>query len=272
MAVLAGAAGAGHASRAVSSDLSVDEAVVLDHAGYEARGLVMGSSIYHIGYAATRWSQNAEIEVLSAAMYDARERAMGRLVEDGRTAGGEGVVGVRLTINRFAGGRHLAEFLAVGTAIGRPGQRRDRPFFTSALSGQDFYLLDRAGYRPLGMVMGTCVYHVARQRVRQVMGNQTRNVELPAPTEALYEARELAMERMQSEAASLGADGVVGVSFEERSHAWGSQALELFAVGTAVSLSGEAHRSLDPRAAVPLADPVVATDPAAITRARGAQG
>ena len=39
-----------------------------------------------------------------------------------------------------------------------------------------------------------------------------RNVEMPNYTQALYDARELAMERMQAEAEALEAEGIVGVS------------------------------------------------------------
>ena len=46
----------------------------------------------------------------------------------------------------------------------RPGETYEygRPF-TSDLSGQDFWTLLRTGHRPVGMVMGSCVYHVAHQ-------------------------------------------------------------------------------------------------------------
>ena len=42
-------------------------------------------------------------------------------------------------------------------------------------------------------------------------------------TQALYDARELAMERMQTEAQELQAEGIVGVQLQERSHGWGSR-------------------------------------------------
>ncbi|MCY0863679.1 MAG: hypothetical protein OWQ57_01880, partial [Sulfobacillus sp.] len=39
-----------------TSDLSVNEFVLVDEAGFEPLGLVMGSSIYHIGYQQAAWS------------------------------------------------------------------------------------------------------------------------------------------------------------------------------------------------------------------------
>jgi len=54
-------------------------------------------------------------------------------------------------------------------------------------------------------------------------------------TQGLYDARELAMERMQYEAQVDRATGVVGAEVFEWSHgAWDSHVLEFFAVGTAV--------------------------------------
>jgi uncharacterized protein YbjQ (UPF0145 family) len=84
------------------------------------------------------------------------------------------------------------------------------------------------------MVMGSCVYHVGRRGPLQTIAQTGRNVELPNFTQGLYEARELAMQRMQTEAQELGAKGIVGVSLSEKSHGWGSHVLEFFALGTAI--------------------------------------
>jgi uncharacterized protein YbjQ (UPF0145 family) len=93
------------------------------------------------------------------------------------------------------------------------------------------------------MVMGSCVYDVAHQGMLQAMKQAGRNVEMPNFTQALYEARELAMERMQKEAEELRAQGIVGVQLQEKSHGWGSHIIEFFAVGTAVIPSEGATRS-----------------------------
>jgi len=66
------------------------------------------------------------------------------------------------------------------------------------------------------------------------MKQMGQNVEMPNFTQALYDARELAMERMQKEAEGLQAEGIVGVQLQERSHGWGSHVIEFFAVGTAI--------------------------------------
>jgi uncharacterized protein YbjQ (UPF0145 family) len=82
--------------------------------------------------------------------------------------------------------------------------------------------------------MGTCVYHVGHRGVVPTATGVARNVELNRYSQAIYDARELAMQRMQAEGMALGAEGVVGVQLLEKSHFWGSHVIEFFAVGTAV--------------------------------------
>jgi uncharacterized protein YbjQ (UPF0145 family) len=148
----------------------------------------------------------------------------------------------------FAFGQNVAEFVAIGTAVRHRGgehfrNAKGKPF-QSDLNGQEFWTLMRAGYRPVGFVMGNCVYYVP-PRLLQAPGGQS--CELSAYTHALYDARELAIERLQAEGEALGATGIVGVTVSEQSHSWrtagpdvGNAALrtgeliELFVLGTAV--------------------------------------
>jgi uncharacterized protein YbjQ (UPF0145 family) len=84
------------------------------------------------------------------------------------------------------------------------------------------------------MVMGSCVYHVAHRGMMASLGTASSNVELENFTAAMYEARELAIERMQAEAAIAKAEGVVGLDIHEGSHGWETHVIEFFAIGTAV--------------------------------------
>jgi uncharacterized protein YbjQ (UPF0145 family) len=234
----------GKAGSIFTSDLTVNEFLLVREAGFRPLGLVLGSSIYHVGLQVGRWSKNQELDVLSQAMYHARELAMSRMEVEAKTLGADGVVGVRLDVELKEFGADIAEFIAVGTAVkaepnaGGGGvtnwlNNKGLPF-TSDLSGQDFWTLIRAGYAPLGMVMGSCVYHIAHQRLGAVIGNIGKNVEIEQFTQALYDARELAMTRMQAEAEALHAEGIVGVQLRQHSHTWGGHTTEFFAIGTAV--------------------------------------
>ncbi len=239
-----------------TSDLSVNEFLLVKQSGFEPLGLVLGSSIYHIGFQQASWNQNQEMGVLTQAMYHARELAMTRMEEEADQLGADGVVGVRLDIGRYEWGADLAEFIAVGTAVKHAGGElhrapNGRPF-TSDMTGQDFATLLRAGYRPAGLVMGNCVYHVARQGMMASLRQVGRNVEMPNFTQALYEARELSMERMQKEADELQSEGIVGARIIERSHGWGSHVIEFFAIGTAVVSTSAEHQIDKPALVLPL--------------------
>jgi len=248
-----------------TSDLSVNEFLLVREAGFRPLGLVLGSSIYHVGIQMGRWSQNRELEQLSQAMYHARELAMTRMEAEAAALGADGIVGVRLEIEFKEFGNDLAEFIAIGTAVkgdeihertpdGFSWRNNQNKPFTSDLSGQDFWTLIQAGYAPLGMTMGTCVYHIAHQKFWQVVGNVGQNVEIPQYTEALYDARELAMSRMQAEAEELGAEGIVGVQMLSQSHRWGGHTTEFFAIGTAVRPLRPDHVIAKPQLVLPLTD------------------
>ncbi|MDE3070562.1 MAG: heavy metal-binding domain-containing protein [Acidobacteriota bacterium] len=232
-----------------TSDLSVNEFLLIKQAGFDPVGLVVGSSIYHIGIQMAGWKRSQELTVLSEAMYGARQLAMTRMEEEADQLGADGVVGVRLDIGRYEWGQDMAEFIAIGTAVRhRDGVLHRAPSgrpFTSDLSGQDFWTLMQTGHRPVGMVMGSCVYHVAHRGMLQSMAQTGRNVELSNYTQALYDARELAMERMQSEAQEIKAEGIVGVQLQEKSHGWGSHTIEFFSIGTGIVPSDGADGQIE---------------------------
>lgn len=242
-----------------TSDLSVNEFLLVQEAGFTPLGLVMGSSVYHIGVQLGRWKQNMEMDVLTQAVYHARELAISRMEEEAFVLGADGIVGVQLHLKRYEWGEDIAEFMAIGTAVAAPKNginfRRDanKPF-TSDLSGQDFWTLLKAGYRPLSLVMGSCVYHVAHQGLFASLSNVGKNVELTNYTQALYDARELAMERMQKEAHQVGAEGIVGVQISEGSYGWASHVIEFFSIGTAVIAMSENHKIEKPEMVLLLND------------------
>jgi uncharacterized protein YbjQ (UPF0145 family) len=220
-----------------TSDLSVSEFTLVRDAGFDPVGMVLGCSIYHLGFQPPR-TGNAELTTLSQAMYSARELAMTRMEEEADQLGADGIIGVRLDVGRHDWGSEMAEFMAIGTAIRhREGQDHRAPNgrpFTSDLSGQDFWTLLHSGHRPVRLVMGSCVYHVGHRGLMSAVSQLKQNVEMTNFTQALYDARELAMARMQDEAERCQSTGIVGVQMQENHHAWDTHTVEFFAVGTAV--------------------------------------
>jgi uncharacterized protein YbjQ (UPF0145 family) len=227
-----------------TSDLSVSEFVLLEQMGWRPLGLVLGSSIYHVGIQYGNFYQNQELQYLTAAMYEARDLAMSRMEEEADVLGADGIVGVRLEVGGYAWAENALEFTAVGTAVKAPGEEswrtRDNKPFTSDFSVQDFYkLVTSTGYVPRELVLGNCVYHIAHQGFSQMMRTLGTNVELQNYTEAIYDARELAMARMQAEAETHGADGIVGMQIVEKTHIWNPHVIEFMAIGTSVEKRGE---------------------------------
>ena len=243
LARLADTAGAGQ-NKAFTSTLSVDEFVVLRQAGFEPLGVAMGTSIYHVGIQIGRWGQNQELTVLTQAMYNARHAAMSRMLMEAHALNADGVTGVNLEMKMYAWGQEVLEFSATGTAVrftAEPNSLRAPSGwpFTSDLSARDFYLLHQAGFVPVSMTMGTCVYHVAHQSILKSIGQIGRNQEMDLFTQGIYDARELALSRMQKEADACAASGVVGVDVKIANHVWGEHATEFFAIGTAIRPHGQ---------------------------------
>jgi uncharacterized protein YbjQ (UPF0145 family) len=221
-----------------TSDLSVNEFVLTTQTGFQPLGLVMGTCIYHVGIQLSRWSVSQELTVISQAMYQCRELAMARMESEADALGADGVIGVRIRPLNYSFHSEVLEFVAVGTAIKGPegasyrtAQRRP---FTSHLSGQDFWTLHRHGWIPCALVLGTCVYHIAHMTFTQKLATLGRNAELENFTQAAYDAREIAMARMQYEGEQVGAEGIVGVTVTESAWSWGHHAVEFYAMGTAV--------------------------------------
>lgn len=260
-----------------TSDLSVNEFLLTREAGFDAVGLVMGSSIYHVGWQMPGLRDSVELTVLTQAMYHARELAMTRMEEECDALGADGVIGVRIEVSRSEWGEHLAEFMAIGTAVRsrtNPGEFRapsGRPF-TSDFSGQDFWTLLRAGYRPVSLVMGTCVYHVGYQGIKQWFNQIGKNLEMPTYTQAIYDARELSVARMQAEAEREQADGIIGARVEERSHGWGSHVIEYFSIGTAVVATRTDHTIPAPTLTLSLSDTKVNAVPYQVGPTAGPTG
>jgi uncharacterized protein YbjQ (UPF0145 family) len=204
-----------------TSDLSVNELLLVHQVGFEPLGQVMGSSIYHIGWQwMPMWSgASGELDVLTQAYYEARHRAIGRLQQEAAILGATGVVGVRLVRQQYEWGASLMEFAAIGTAVRErdvaptPGQTSVP--FVSDLSGEEFWSLRQAGFRPVGFALGNCTYYqAATWRTQMATSGSWYNQELQDYTQAVYAARSLAMDRMELEARAVGAIGVVGADID----------------------------------------------------------
>jgi len=119
--------------------------------------------------------------------------------------------------------------------------------FTSDLSVDEHHAIRSVGFSPVGQVLGSCVYHIGWTGSWNCgygggwgswSGGYASVVsEAAGLSRSLFEARELAMRRMQAECAGLGGDGVVAVRLEIRPFPAGGT--EFQAIGTAVRADGD---------------------------------
>ena len=179
---------------AFSSALGVGEMLLARASGYRVLGQVMGASVYQFGGQWTRsnWRNNwqarltegsaYELTAQTAALTAAREAALGRLRAEAQLLNAVGIVGVRLRLQPPVGaGENQLEITAIGTAVACEtsaaphdtvgvaasfalprfsdvAAKKSAPTepFTSNLSGEETWKLERAGYAPCGLVMGNC--------------------------------------------------------------------------------------------------------------------
>jgi uncharacterized protein YbjQ (UPF0145 family) len=262
------------------SELGVTEFLTLARAGYLPRGLVVGSCVFSAGTQYNWQVATGEIKTLSHAMRSARHLAIQRMREQAVQLHADGVVDVRLEVEHhlWRGARQVAKCIAVGTAVsfdrkhaptalaGAPSLRlSNNAPFDSDLSGPDFVTLLAAGYRPVTVAMGNCVYGLDPRWLRDFRGKDT---EMGPYTQAFFDAREAAMERLQSDLFKEWprghADcpiGIVGMTVKEATYggsgASGPPIVEFTALGTAIAPleQGDPRRKLPqpkPQVVVPL--------------------
>jgi uncharacterized protein YbjQ (UPF0145 family) len=247
-----------------TSDLSIDEEIALHAIGWEPLQLVVGATLYSVPMGVWNWGQG-EIAYASNAYARAFAGASDHLHQECTKVGGRGVVGVHVQAEVH---RHHVDVVLVGTAV-RPADAKGLspdPVFVSDLSGRDFSLLLASGWAPLGLAAGASFVYAPRRSAGTAMRQKSQNVELTNFTEAMYSARESAMERMQQAALAMDGAGVVEVKVTEGPMDFARHAVSFIAYGTVVHLAADRHRSISPRMVLPLDDPVQEFD---ITALRG---
>ena len=131
--------------------------------------------------------------------------------------------------------------------------------FTSDISTSDFWLLQDTGYAPVALVIGNSVYSMG------VVGGLATGIkgiikgELTQITELMYNARVMALGRMQAEADKLGADGVIGVKLKIQ-YMHNDEWMEVTAIGTAVKYTGNGKGKKGATVVIPVQSEAVETN------------
>jgi hypothetical protein len=200
--------------------------MLITEAGFDPLGLVVGSSIYHIGIQVPNWLQEPGDDgalggdVPRARAGDDTDGGGGRRARRRRRSSACGWTSAATTgAARWPSSSRSAPRSA--TARGRCTAPR-----TAARSPATCRagVLDAAADRPPPGRDGDGQLRLPRRPPRAAEGGRAGRTQRRAPnyTQALYSARELAMQRMQTEAQALEAKGIVGVDLQEKSHGWGN--------------------------------------------------
>jgi len=204
-------------SSTFTSGLSVDEFAALRSIGFTAVGQVMGSAVYNVGWAYSGcgyygyygygMAPVVPVPATQQLLNQARHRAVNRMRQECAALGGDGVVGVRLSVMRFH--EIGLEFLAIGTAVRADGGKRPKKPFTSDLSGQDFAKLLRAGWVPVALVQGVGAMVRHKDRLQLAWGSSWFNQELVGSTKLVQAARAAARDSLTADARKAGGHTVV---------------------------------------------------------------
>jgi len=224
-------------------------------AGYRPLRYVFGNIAYSMGaiggiIGGLKTMVRGEIREFSDIFNATRHHALERAVKEARRVGANAVVGIRTNVMRFNGAHEM--FMA-GTAASHPAlpaQYTQDPV-TSDLTGEELWSLTAMGFAPLKLLMSTSVYSLGALGGLKSMFKGFVKGEISDLTTLVYDAREHVFDRIEQEAAQLGADEVVGI--KTYIVELGSGLIEFVAVGTAVKRMpglATATASLPPQAIV----------------------
>src|SRR5271170_584809 len=225
------------ATRSFTSAGDAQELYCHMDAGYEPREFVFGNIAYSVGavggIAGTlKTLVRGEIKEFSDVFNETRHHALDRVLAHAKAVGANAVVGVRTNVLHFAG---FHEMYMSGTAAlhaSLPPQTQASPV-TSDLTGEELWGMTQLGYMPIKLLISTSVYSLgAIGGIKAAFQSLVRG-ELGDLTTLIYDAREQVFDRINREAAALGAEEVVGI--KTYIVELGSSLVEIFAVGTAVA-------------------------------------
>jgi uncharacterized protein YbjQ (UPF0145 family) len=194
-------------------------------AGFEPVGQVFGATVVYpalpgLGNCFVPATASAKGDARTSAnphnrllvrLREARELAVERAVMECRALGGDGIIGMRMSVAKFF--TDTLRFTVEGTAVRTRSQTRPDTPFTTHVSGQDLVKLLRSGWMPFSFVFGMAI---AACHFDQTMFQQTRrgvgvaaNREVSGYTRLVNEARRQARRTLEDAVHAQGGDGAV---------------------------------------------------------------
>lgn len=204
--------------------------------GFEPVQFVFGNVAYALGLAggimgSLRSMKSGEVIEYSQMLNKTRHLALQRIAQEAKEAGANAVLGIETLISPLAG---IQEMLMTGTASHHPAlpdEYMDSPI-TSDLTNEEMWNVIHAGYCPVKLVLGVSVFSIGIAGGIKAMFKSFVRGEVKELTYLIYQARLKAINMIQEDAVSCGADDVVGV--KTYVYDLGGGVIELIAIGTAI--------------------------------------
>jgi uncharacterized protein YbjQ (UPF0145 family) len=220
-----------------SSSIDGEELYCNHDAGYEPNKFVFGNIVYSVGLgrgivAGLKTLVRGEIKEYSDIFNKTRHIALERIVAEAKAVGSNSVLNITTKILPYSPG--VTEMLMTGTASTNPAlpeSCKENPV-SSDLSSSELWSLTKMGYMPVKLVLGTAVYSLGLVGGLTSWLKSFGRGEIPELTSLIYQAREHAINLIQVEAESLGADMVMGT--KTYMYQLGNGLIEFLAIGTAM--------------------------------------
>lgn len=191
--------------------LSGNEIYCLDRIQMEPGDLVIGNSVFSMGVVGSiasgvRTLAGGEVTQVTRVIHDGRKLALDRLLQETKQRGGSAVTGVTSELMWHTQG---VEFLSVGSSLKHT--RADVGEFSTSAGGQELYCQIDAGFHPLHFAFGNVAYSIG---VAGGIGGFLQSFargEVTQYSQVFNKTRHLALERIEQDALSYGANAVVGI-------------------------------------------------------------
>jgi uncharacterized protein YbjQ (UPF0145 family) len=216
--------------------------------GFEPLQFVFGNVAYSLGIGGNimgslRSLKSGEVHEFSGMLNKTRHLALERISKEARDVGANAVLGIQteispastsVTATRTASLSGIQEMLMTGTASHHPqlpSECTETPI-TSDLTNEEMWNVINAGYCPVKLVLGVSVFSIGFAGGIKAMFKSLVRGEVKELTYMIYQARIKALGMLRQDAASCGAEDVVGV--RTYVYDFGGGIIELLVIGTAI--------------------------------------
>jgi uncharacterized protein YbjQ (UPF0145 family) len=195
----------------VYTGLSGNELFCLRKAGYTPGDLIIGNSVFSMGFmgglkSSFRGFIGGEITQYTEMIAEGRKLSLQRLEQELGTRGGVGATGVTSELVIHPGN---IEFLSIASALHSTNEGAQK--FSTSSDGQELYCQIDANYFPQKFVFGNVAYSIgAGQGLLGGIKTLGRG-EIKEYTDIFNTTRNLALQRVVAEARAVGANSVVGI-------------------------------------------------------------